>query len=339
MALKIGIVGTGKIAKTHATAMGRTDAVELAGVSSRSLSSAEAFAAEFGAPKAVEGVTALLALPGIEAVYIATPTAAKEAIALEALSAGKHVIVEKPLISEASARKLQQAAAAKNLAVMDATHFSHNPRTLTIRERMAEDIGTPQSLTSVFHANVGDASNIRFDPAMEPQGALGDLGWYSCRTVVEFLQPKGPLSSAEARGTWEGETLVGLTALLSFESGERASIDCGFRAGAFSQDMALIGDKGILSMDDFVHDFERGHIFAPHPDIPSGYTLRQGRMSRRERLYIETPAAKSHVILLLENFARFAANPRGEASQAAGRRMVETQALVDAAWRAAVATR
>ncbi|GGY41704.1 Gfo/Idh/MocA family protein [Parvularcula lutaonensis] len=339
MALRIGIVGTGKIARQHAAAMGMTDAVEIVAVASRSKATAEAFAADFGRAEAVEGTHALLALPSVEAVYIATPTSAKEGIALAAIEAGKHVLVEKPLASDSSAQKLAEAAKAMGVAVMDATHFTHNPRTHTIRKRKAKDIGTPQSLFSVFHAHVGGPENIRFDTELEPQGALGDLGWYCCRAVIELLEPRGALASAEARGTWEGDALTAVTALLDFEDGTRASFDCGFRAGAFSQDLILVGSEGILSMDDFVHDFERGHLLAPHPDIPSGYTLRKGRMARHDRLYIETPAPKSHVILLLEEFARLAADPRGEATLAAGARMGDTQALVDAAWRAAIAAR
>ena len=145
-----------------------------------------------------KGSRRCLARADVEAVYVATPTVAKEAITLAAIAAGKHVLVDKPFDGRASAERMIRVAAAKGLVFMDATHFVHNPRTLAIQQAIAAKIGLPRSLHTCFYFPFDDLQNIRFDPRQEPTGALGDMAWYSMRAVVEYLRPKGKIASAVA---------------------------------------------------------------------------------------------------------------------------------------------
>ena len=334
MALGIGIVSTGRIARMHAQALRMTDKAKLVAVSSRKLETATAFTGEFGGAP-VEGVKALLTTPGVEAVYIASPTGAKEDIALEAIRAGKHVWIEKPLISESSAERLSTAAEHAGVAIMDATHFTHNPRTERIREQLSEEVGTPLSMHTSFFANVGDRSNIRFDAALEPQGALGDLGWYCARAAVEYLGDRGAPRRVAAAGTWADQALVAVSALLVWSDGKRMTMDCGFIGGAFAQDLTIMGTEGSLHMDDFIHDWEKGRIQEMRPQFPSGYRVKKGRSEPEATRFQPTPSEKSHVIHLIENFARLAADPRSNGNKAARRRMIATQSILDAVFAAA----
>ncbi|MCQ8185073.1 Gfo/Idh/MocA family oxidoreductase [Parvularcula sp. BGMRC 0090] len=328
------MVGTGKIAGKHAVAISMTDKVELVAVASRNLASAQGFTAKHGG-EPVEGFEALCAREDIDAVYIAVPTAAKEEIALEALMQGKHVLVEKPLASYESAKKLMKMARAKSLAFMDATHFTHNPRTLTLLGLVLdEDIGTPISLTASFHADVGGRENIRFDPELEPYGVLGDLGWYCARLVVDLVPDAIEYSACQAYGKFEKGALVGVTGVVTYmNDGFRLGFDCSFTAGAFAQDMTLVGTKGIISMDDFVHDWERARIGEEKPQFPAGFRLRRGRTDPAMVKFVVTPGEKSHIISMLEAFARYAGDPTGEEARSAGWRAVWTQETLDAIWR------
>lgn len=331
MTLRIGIVGTGKIAGKHAHAMSMTDQVTLQAVSSRRLASAEAFAADHGGAP-VEGVGALLARDDIDAVYIATPTSAKHDIAMAALKAGRHVLIEKPLANASSARALAEKASSSGLVFMDATHFSHNPRTAIIRDRLGQDVGTPLTLVTNFHADVGGSENIRYDPVLEPYGALGDLGWYCARLVAELVPGASETSGCHAFGTWKDGALVSVSAVITFRNdGFRLIVDCGFEAGAFCQEATLIGTEGIISMDDFVHDWERARIGEEKPQFPAGYRLRRGRSDPSTVEFIQTPGKKSHMILLLENFAAAAAG-RPSADVSGGRVTERTQELLDDIW-------
>ncbi|MCX7868621.1 MAG: Gfo/Idh/MocA family oxidoreductase, partial [Terrimicrobiaceae bacterium] len=71
--LSWGIAGTGRIARKFASELPRSRTGRLAAVGSRSLGRAQAFAAEFGAPRAHGSYEELLANPEVSAVYISSP--------------------------------------------------------------------------------------------------------------------------------------------------------------------------------------------------------------------------------------------------------------------------
>src|SRR5437773_1909761 len=159
--LGFGIVGTGMIAGVLAEALSKAKNARLIAVSSRRLENAASFVAKYPGAIPVQGTEALLNREDVEAIYIATPTVAKEAIALAAIAAGKHVLVEKPFIDRASVSRMTNAAAVKGVVFMDATHFVHHPRTAAIQGATAEKIGSPRSLhTSCNLANAVNANGV-----------------------------------------------------------------------------------------------------------------------------------------------------------------------------------
>jgi predicted dehydrogenase len=77
---------------------------------------------------AVETVDAILDDPDVGAVVVATPAASHFALAKQALEAGKHVLVEKPLATSVTeVDELQQCAARRGLIVMAGHTFVYNP--------------------------------------------------------------------------------------------------------------------------------------------------------------------------------------------------------------------
>lgn len=96
--LKIGIVGTGAIAQiAHIPIWKRISDVELLAVCDINKNKARWIADKFGIQHVFEDVGELLKIEEIEAVDICTPTQSHTPIALDALSGGKHVLVEKPM--------------------------------------------------------------------------------------------------------------------------------------------------------------------------------------------------------------------------------------------------
>ncbi len=75
------------------------------------------------------------ALPKVDAVVVATPPSTHLAVALEAIQAGKHVLVEKPLApTTADARQLIDAASAAGVTLMVGHTFEYNPAVWKLRE-------------------------------------------------------------------------------------------------------------------------------------------------------------------------------------------------------------
>src|SRR5665213_227344 len=91
----LGILGTGWIADLFVKDLLLTGHTVTA-VGSRSQGSADRFAARFGIPRAHATYESLAADPEVDVIYVATPHPMHAANAKMALTAGKHVLIEKP---------------------------------------------------------------------------------------------------------------------------------------------------------------------------------------------------------------------------------------------------
>jgi len=94
----IGIVGPGKVAKLHAEAIRAINGASLSGICSRSLERARDFANGYGAG-GYDDVARMVEREHLDMVIICTPHPNHLVPTLDALQAGAHVLVEKPLAS------------------------------------------------------------------------------------------------------------------------------------------------------------------------------------------------------------------------------------------------
>ena len=331
--LKFGIVGTGFIAGVVANSIGQSTKGRLTAISSRKQETADAFASEYNSVTPVVGVEALLACDNAEAIYIATPTTTKEQIALAAIAADKHVLVDKPFLDHASCKRMTDAAASKGVVFMDATHFVHHPRTEAIQIAIPEKIGTPKSLHTIFYFPFSESTNIRFDTSLEPTGAFGDMAWYSMRAIVEYLQPKGIISTVVGVAERDSSTnaVIRAEGLISFESGEVSTFDVGYTADTAIMDLELLGTNGVIMMDDFVLDWSNSFAFK-NPDIKVGYVHRTGMANRNDFNFIETPAKDTQDALMIDHFADLVSNGHPHARETYVTVSLKTQQYLDAVW-------
>ena len=91
-----GIVGCGSISAIHAAAIARLPQAYLAGMVDTNIAYAQAAAQRHGT-RASHTVEELLADKAVDIVSLCTPSGLHAQQALQALHAGKHVVVEKPL--------------------------------------------------------------------------------------------------------------------------------------------------------------------------------------------------------------------------------------------------
>jgi predicted dehydrogenase len=110
--LRIGIAGAGKIvASEHVPRLRAIDGVELVAVANQTLESSRRAAAELGIPTAFGDWGALIEEPEIDAILIGTWPYLHAPIAVEALYAGKHVLTEARMASDAEAAAAMVEAA------------------------------------------------------------------------------------------------------------------------------------------------------------------------------------------------------------------------------------
>jgi len=329
--LRLGIIGTGFIADVIAHALKGTPAVVLSAVASRRAETAKAFAARHGSVPVFESWQALLESGSVDAVYVATPTAVREPICLAAAAQGLSVLADKPFLNRASLQRITDACTGAGVAFLDGTHFTHHPRTRAVREALPEATGPLQGLRTSFFFPALDRANIRLQPDKEPTGAIGDMAWYSMRAVVEFSGSDAPV--AECRSWAQRDEVTGGwirgAGLLRLSDGFTATWDAGYTVGACLMDLDLMGTRGVISMDDFVLDWDGGFA-TPDTTRPVGYTHRFGMANPATWVRTATPSPRRQATLMLEAFARLAHDPGATEAAESIRRSLRTQELVDA---------
>lgn len=97
--VRVGIVGSGFIAKIHASAINAIDNAELAAVCNRNVESARALADVYGC-KVYADYDQMLADPEIDAIAVCLPSGLHAEYTIRAAKAKKHVICEKPMDTE-----------------------------------------------------------------------------------------------------------------------------------------------------------------------------------------------------------------------------------------------
>ena len=322
-----GIVGTGGIANSMARMIQLADASDIAAVSSRRMETANEFAAAHSVPLSFDSWTEMCQSDEVDAIYVATPTSVREEICLAAVAAGKHVLGEKPFASLPSVRRITAACRENGVAFMDGTHFVHHPRTHDIQDNREERLGFVWSVASAFQFNLGDRGNIRFNPELEPMGAIGDAGWYNMRAAVEYLAPDAELDTVSAhlrRDKATGAAISG-TGVLDFTDGSSSTWNCGFDSGAVVMDLRITGTSGVINIDNFL---------SQDSDGSADFLYRKGGWGRGTSETVTIPSDKPGAALMFEDFAAAVADPalRDQWMQATER----TQALLDAAWVAAL---
>lgn len=96
--IRVGIIGTGAIAQTiHLPILSRMDDVEIAALADIDKPKLQTLAEKYKVAEYYHDHQKLLAMDGIDAVHICTPNSLHAPIALDALAAGKHVLVERPI--------------------------------------------------------------------------------------------------------------------------------------------------------------------------------------------------------------------------------------------------
>jgi predicted dehydrogenase len=109
--VRVGIVGCGNIAKTHATALAALSEGEIAAACDVDEGRARAFAAQFGAPNAYGDVDAMLRSGNVDAIIVCTPHPLHAPVVVAAAEAGVHVLCEKPISDKLSeADRMVEAA-------------------------------------------------------------------------------------------------------------------------------------------------------------------------------------------------------------------------------------
>jgi choline-phosphate cytidylyltransferase len=181
--IKLGVVGSGRIAARFVAESRFVSGVSVEAVYSRSFDSAQAFARKLELETAVPDFEELLA--GVEAVYIASPHGTHYDYAKRAIEAGVHVLCEKPMtLTKAQTAELFALAKAREVVLLEAvkTAFSPGFQRMVAVARMGF-IGRIRSVDATFTKLVAAGRELEGPDG----GAISELATYPLLAAVKLL--------------------------------------------------------------------------------------------------------------------------------------------------------
>ncbi|MEO8031184.1 MAG: Gfo/Idh/MocA family oxidoreductase [Gemmatimonadota bacterium] len=179
--LRIGILGAGAITQVaHLPVLRKLKGVEVTAICDNDLPKAKALADRFQIARAFDDVEDMLKPGDLDAVVICTPNHLHESHAVAALSAGLHILIERPLtMTAASAQKILKLAEKRDRILMvSATHRYRSDVQLVRSFVQSGELGEIESVRGSWHVfRPGRAQlgwRLRKDEA--GGGAMLDLG-------------------------------------------------------------------------------------------------------------------------------------------------------------------
>jgi predicted dehydrogenase len=263
-----GVLGVSKMAVERTIpamqqcALGSIDAI-----ASRDAARAAACAARLGIARSYGSYEALLADPGIEAVYNPLPNHMHVDWTLKALAAGKNVLCEKPLgMSAGDAARLEDGRKKSGRLVMEAFMVRTHPQWLKVREIIASGrIGTVRAVSGVVTYDNPDPANIR-NILDVGGGGMMDIGCYMIyfSRFAFAAEPTRAISLIDRDPTMKTDRLASV--LLQFPQGQASFVSSTQLARA--QRFQILGTAGHITVE--------VPINAPH-DRPTRLVVDDGR--------------------------------------------------------------
>jgi 2-hydroxy-4-carboxymuconate semialdehyde hemiacetal dehydrogenase len=254
--MKIALAGAGAFGEKHLDALRHIDGVEIVSVVGRMLEPTQAVAAKYGVGHATTSLDEALAMPGLDAVILATPTQLHAKQAIQCLRAGKHVQVEIPLCdSLADGEAVLAAQQQTGLVAMVGHTRRFNPSHQYIHNKIkAGEISVQQMDVQTYFFR---RKNI--NAKGDPRSWTDHLLWHhAAHTVDLFTYQAGPIVQANVlQGPLHPELGIAMdmSIQLKSESGAICTLSLSFNNdGPLGTFFRYICDNGtwIARYDDLV---------------------------------------------------------------------------------------
>ncbi|MFM7735665.1 MAG: Gfo/Idh/MocA family protein [Alphaproteobacteria bacterium] len=273
--LRIGVLGAARIAPMALLRPARAvRGASVVAIAARDRERARAMAEKHGVPRVHASYDALVDDPEIDAVYVPLPNSFHREWTIRALEAGKHVLCEKPIASNAEeALDMVEAARRADRRLVEAFHWRHHPLARRMLEVVASgELGRVRRIEASFCIPLPLPGDIRWRLDLSG-GATMDTGCYAIhalRTLAgaepEVVSARAKLASPRVDRAMEAE--------MRFADGRTGRMRCSLlSARLLSISAAVFGDLGEMRVFNFV---------APH--FHHSLRVTTGSGTRRERL-------------------------------------------------------
>jgi predicted dehydrogenase len=290
------IIGAGRIARKVGTAMKQSSSVAIRAVYARRRDAAQELADVLGAPYAYDVLDGVWQDDTIDAVYIALPNHVHANVALAAIAAGKHVLIEKPMACSAvEVDTIQQAANQAGVIAMEAMMYRFHPQTAQVLALIAAgDIGEVRQVQVNFGYRQDNPHDIRMVESVGG-GAIYDIGCYGV-SLAQLVTQTTP-TTVQAMGIRGGNDVdVLASGIFGYQHQCQTQINVSF-LGGFYQQARIIGYDGVIEIERPLTVF---------PDRESVVRLWRGAHFAKEVQIVVPPA--SHFVHQAEVFAHAVAS-------------------------------
>jgi 2-alkyl-3-oxoalkanoate reductase len=250
--VRVGLVGCGRIARTHARYVQGLSFAQLAAVCDPVESAAKSLAEDFKVPAHYGDLRQMLAEAKLDAVHVLTPPATHAQVAIAAMEAGAHALVEKPMALDLSEAEKMVAVArrtGRTLAV------DHNRWFDPVVQR-ARDLLTSGALGDLVGVDVVQGAAVeevqafasgskRHWSADLPGGVMHNLAPHPAYLLRNFV---GKIDAVHVCSLRDGEVLQELRAVVS---GERClgTMTISLRGRPFTNTVRLAGTKKTVEIN------------------------------------------------------------------------------------------
>jgi predicted dehydrogenase len=270
--VRIGLVGLGYWGPNLARNIADSQRAELAWLCDTDQRALLNVSRRYPDTRPTERFEELLADPTLDAVVLATPIATHYSLTMAALSAGKHVWVEKPLASS-SAEVLEVAALAEDagLVVLPGHTFLYSPSVLKIKDLIASgELGEIYSV-SMSRVNLGlhqtDAS------------VVWDLGPHDFSILRYWLDTAPAEVSAMTRACLFPDIPDVAFVNMRFDSGTIAHLELSWLSPSKLRRTTIIGSDKMVVYDDTSQEPVR--VFDAGASLPDPETFGEYRLTYR----------------------------------------------------------
>ncbi len=253
--IKLALIGPGRISIAHLEAIRAgcsiADLVAIAGVAGEE-DHLDKLVQKYGAGRAVIGAENVFSDPEIEAVILTVPNHLHRALTVQALEAGKHVLVEKPLATATADADAMIAAAGKAGRILMVAQCRRHFRGAQVAKARVGELGKPLNITHILGVYTLEPRASWWKSAEATGGlALGLNGPHLVDSALWLMGSKPTRVYAQGqrfRSGWEGDDEVAF--IVDFEDGSSLTGRLSESMKPPTNESYIIGPDGMMKLVD-----------------------------------------------------------------------------------------
>ncbi|MBZ9936037.1 Gfo/Idh/MocA family oxidoreductase [Mesorhizobium sp. BR1-1-16] len=292
----IGLIGYGYWGPNLARAIAEVDAAALCAIADFSPAALERAGRRHPSARLVTDWRDLVADPSIDAVVISTPVSTHFDMALAALRAGKHVLVEKPITDNVfKAALLVEEAARRSLTLMVDHTFIY-----TGAVRKIKDLITDGSIGDVY---CYDATRVNLGLLQKDVSVIWDLAVHDF-AILDFLIDARPVAISASAAAFlpdSPETMAHLS--IYFDDGAMAHLNVNWMSPVKIRQTLISGRQRMIIYDD-MQNSEKIKVYDRGVDLAENLeNVHERRVSyRMGEMWAPAISTKEALVTEIEQF-------------------------------------